>query len=155
MWLPSPSSSRLTQRTKGSFFPCSDGAQRPTRRGEMLKLLSFFHFLPYPPNEGSTIYTYHHLEQLRTRHDVVVFAPMRKSTDEESVAALRDLGWKIETVHKPNVSRAKAVWSRIRAVPSPYPVHWVLSWDDVIGRELERLSLVKRGVRPSATTIGR
>jgi polysaccharide biosynthesis protein PslH len=115
-----------------------------------MKMFFFFHFLPYPPNDGSSIYTYNRIECLRERHEAIVLAPMRRQSDPKSVETLRGRGWQIETVSKPNVNKVKAVMARVKALLSSCPAQWVLGWDDAIGRELERQI---RNHRPDVVVI--
>ena len=103
-----------------------------------MRLFFVGQFIPYPLVEGSIIYVYHRVDRMRSKHDVVFFAPTRRPTDEESMSFLRNRGWTVETVSRPRVSKAQAVMARVRAFSGPIPVQWVLSWDDVIGQELTR-----------------
>jgi glycosyltransferase involved in cell wall biosynthesis len=103
-----------------------------------MKLFFVSQFLPYPLTDGTSINIYHRLDRLKARHDVTLFAPTRRPSDQESLAFLRDRGWVVETLAKPpGISKAGAVAARIKGICSPIPVHWIMSWDDVIGREME------------------
>jgi len=103
-----------------------------------MKLFFVAQFLPYPLTDGTSINIFNRLDRLRSRHDVVLFAPLRRPGDEESLRFLRERGWNIETVSKPAVSQMAKVFSRVRAWFSRIPVHYVLSWDDAIGHELAK-----------------
>jgi polysaccharide biosynthesis protein PslH len=104
-----------------------------------MKLFFISQFLPYPLTDGTSINIYNRLDRIKARHDVTLFAPTRRPCDEESLAFLRNRGWVIETVSKPSgISKAAAIATRIKGMCSPIPVHWIMSWDDVIGREMER-----------------
>ena len=104
-----------------------------------MNLFFIAQFLPHPPTEGAGINVFNRLDRPRTRHEVVLFAPLRRSSDPESVEFLRNRGWKVETVSKPpDSSPVSKITCRLKALFSPIPVHWVLSWDDVTGAAVER-----------------
>ncbi|MDO8588900.1 MAG: glycosyltransferase family 4 protein [Armatimonadota bacterium] len=104
-----------------------------------MKLFFAAQFLPYPLVEGTSINIFNRLDRLRARHDVTLFAPLRRPFDLDSLTFLRERGWTVETVSRPpGIGRFSAVRSRIKAFCSPIPMHWVMSWDETIGLDMEK-----------------
>lgn len=54
-----------------------------------MRILFLSHRLPYPPNKGDKIRSFHLLSHLATRHEVHVACPIGDATDLDHVASLR------------------------------------------------------------------
>ncbi|MFO1217484.1 MAG: TIGR03087 family PEP-CTERM/XrtA system glycosyltransferase [Burkholderiaceae bacterium] len=76
----------------------------------MARLLFLAHRLPYPPNKGDKVRSYHLLRHLAARHEVHLGTFIDDPDDEPHLPAVRAL---CASVH---VSRIRPVWARSRSV---------------------------------------
>jgi hypothetical protein len=54
-----------------------------------MRILYLAHRIPYPPNKGDKIRSYHHLRYLAQRHDIHLVAFVDAPEDERGAEALR------------------------------------------------------------------
>jgi len=68
-----------------------------------MRLLYLAHRIPYPPNKGDKIRSYHHVRHLAQRHDVSLFTFVDDADDEDGAARLREYCREVVTIrlHKP------------------------------------------------------
>lgn len=76
----------------------------------MARLLYLVHRLPYPPNKGDKVRSYHLLEHLARRHDVYLGTFLDDEADAEHVAAVR------ERCADLYVARLVPRWAKLRSL---------------------------------------
>ena len=77
-----------------------------------MRIIYLAHRIPYPPNKGDKIRSYHHVRHLAERHDVSVFAFVDEAADEDGAARLREYCREVVTIrlHKPVALARGALW---------------------------------------------
>ena len=70
-----------------------------------MKILFLSHRVPFPPNKGDKIRSFHILKYLHERHDVYVACPVDNKDDLNSVKELQNNGYKIDYEFIPSRSR--------------------------------------------------
>jgi sugar transferase (PEP-CTERM/EpsH1 system associated) len=96
---------------------------RSLRRGRALNVLFLAHRLPYPPNKGDKIRSYHFIRYLAARHDVYVATLIDDAADLAHVDALRRL---VRELHIAHIERRSKAITAARALASGRPVS--LAW---------------------------
>jgi sugar transferase (PEP-CTERM/EpsH1 system associated) len=76
-----------------------------------VRILFLCHRIPYPPNKGDKIRTFHQLRAIAARHEVDLFTLSDQAVDPAHVSALSAYCRKI------TVSRLHPGWARLRALP--------------------------------------
>lgn len=76
----------------------------------MARVLFLAHRLPYPPNKGDKIHTYHLLQHLVARHEVSLGCFLDDPDDEQHVARVRSM---VADLH---ISRLDRRWARLRSL---------------------------------------
>ncbi len=76
----------------------------------MARVLFLAHRLPYPPNKGDKIHTYHLLQHLVARHDVQLGCFVDDPDDERHVPKVRSM---VQDLH---ISRLDPKWARVRSL---------------------------------------
>lgn len=76
--------------------------------GRTLRILYLAHRVPYPPNKGDKIRSYHHLRHLAAAHEVSLLTFAENGEDERAAAALRRFCRSVDVVY---LDRPRA-WAR-------------------------------------------
>lgn len=76
---------------------------------DVARVLFLVHRLPYPPNKGDKIHSFHVLQHLSSRHDVLLGTFVDHPSDEPHVQQVRELCLE---VHVSRVERSRAILAR-------------------------------------------
>jgi sugar transferase (PEP-CTERM/EpsH1 system associated) len=103
-----------------------------------MNILLLTQVVPFPPDSGPKIKTYHLLRHLAARHRVTLVTFTRNEREEQDAAALRDVCAAVHTIHLSR-SRVRDVISLGRSLINGQP--WIIERDDstAMRRFLEQL----------------
>ena len=100
-----------------------------------MKILFLCHRLPYPPNRGGRIRSFHVLKHLGRNHDLTLAAPLR--SDDDAMAAQHLGGFTKQQILAP-VSAPRSWLRAVIRVPTPTPSSFAYFYSPQLARSVRR-----------------